>query len=143
MARFVSFDVQTFRFSEVIHMIDPLLYQDAVRQSISDAVTDTLKVAKQAASSSRRIPSALAIDVDSAPIPKFGIVKMAPVTNKGFRYAWALNSSKRRPFQRRQSPRKGRYWGLWFRNTGKLLKGKFRKNMKTIIDEIRRRWRTP
>lgn len=71
-----------------------------------------------------------------------GIVSQGTVTNRGFRYPWALEASKKIRYRYRQGVRLGKLTYHWFTGAKSGIKGRMRFDLKAEAAGMRVWWRS-
>jgi len=69
-----------------------------------------------------------------------GIVRVANRTRKGFRYPWALQSSKKIRFRHRSGSRQGKLTKSWFSGARSGLHKDLKQGMADLSAAIQRKW---
>jgi hypothetical protein len=65
----------------------------------------------------------------------------ADAANRGFRYPWALQASRKIKYTRRGPPRMGRPTRRWFTGAVPYLKRELRKRLGHLSGRVERKWR--
>ena len=69
-----------------------------------------------------------------------GIVRVADRNRKGFRYPWALQSSKKVRYRHRSGSRQGRLTKAWFSGARSGLQKELKQGMADLSAAIQRKW---
>lgn len=78
--------------------------------------------------------------VDPRPMPHWAKIT-ADASNRGFRYGWALQASKRITYRYRHGTRIGRPTRRWFSGTRPWIKKRLRQRVAVLARRIEQRWR--
>lgn len=118
------------------------LYAEPLRGALKEAGELVLEEAQRRAPvETGRLRRQIKLTVSKAKVPKSAVVR-ANVTKRRFRYGWALNFSKKRPFRYRGTARRGARTFDWFGGARDRLAGRTRAILARAMTRIERQWQT-
>lgn len=118
------------------------LYAEPLREALTEAgelVRDEAQ--RRAPVETGRLRRQIKLTVSKARVPKSAIVR-ANVTKRRFRYGWALNFSKKRPYRYRGTVWRGQRTLDWFGGARDRLSGRTRAILARAMARIERQWQT-
>lgn len=131
--------VQRAQLRAITDKLGPKLVREAAGEAIVEATDLLLQAARERAPRRRGTAVAsLRREYDRRKPPLYGKVTADATARGGFRYLWALNSSKRIRYRHRAGSRTGRLTRSWF--TGAL--GLVRRQIPRLLADAERRARS-
>lgn len=118
------------------------LYAEPLREALREAGELVKREAEGGAPvDTGRLKSRIRLTVSKAKVPKAAFVRLN-VTKRGFRYPWALNTSRKRVYRFRSGPRRGSPTRGWFTAARDKTSPHVNAILARAARQIERQWQT-
>lgn len=126
---------------KVLKNLDQDLYADSWRKALTKGTKKMYANARARAprGESSGLFNSIEMSMDGRKVPLWGKVS-ADATRNGFRYAWALQGSKRIRYRLQSGPRKGRLTKSWLSGSLGGIRKEVNKNLDKAAREIEAKW---